>query len=46
MNVMLDLIDIGIAEQWEAGSKQNIQNENISLHRESNQQPLLSDLVL
>ena len=29
MNIMLDVISIGLAELWGTGSEQKIQNENI-----------------
>ena len=37
---MLDYIWIGFAELWATESKRKIQNENICLHRESNQRPI------
>ena len=40
MNVMLDFICMGFTELWGTGSKPKCQNENICLHRESNQRPL------
>ena len=37
MNVILGVICMGFAELWRTWSKWNIQNENVFLHRESNQ---------
>ena len=40
MNVMLDFICMGFVELLQTGIKREHKNENIYLHRESNQRPL------
>ena len=40
MNVMLDFICMIFAELWSTESKRKIQNDNVCLHRDSNQRPL------
>ena len=45
MNVMLNFMFMNFAELWTTVSKRKIQNENIWLHRESNQGPSLSSVA-